>query len=304
VNNDDEVFALLASAAAVVPPDSLRAKVLDAAADVRRAGEAIESLGGGQSAHAADAYVRTVAEFSALLDAARGDEIIEPYGWTAVQLVGHLLDVDRYFGRQLRLWEHAIDESLEDDHLAMTQAAVQAAAGADYAELVTRWRAVADQLGAHIGSLDAEQLRDRIKFHLLDTRLSTVLVVRVFEVWTHIEDLSRALRRPPPGLDAARLHLMTATAVAAIPLGMLLAAIDAGQQTARLVLTGPGGGVWTQPLRLGSQATDPAVTIVADALEFCRLAAQRTRPDELDAEVEGSIDLAIDVLRGASVFAA
>jgi hypothetical protein len=46
------------------------------------------------------------------------------------------------------------------------------------------------------------------------------------------------------------------------------------------------------------------VTIVADALDFCRLAAQRIEPPDLETNVEGPIDLAVAVLRGASVFAA
>ncbi|MGZ4680444.1 MAG: hypothetical protein ACXVIH_10495, partial [Ilumatobacteraceae bacterium] len=73
---------------------------------------------------------------------------------------------------------------------------------------------------------------------------------------------------------------------------------------ARIVLTGRGGGVWNQPLQLGGDAAEPSVTIVADAVEFCRLASQRIAPADLAAEVDGSMDLAIDVLRGASVFAA
>ena len=147
-------------------------------------------------------------------------------------------------------------------------------------------------------------MRERIKFHILYARLSSVLVVRIFEVWTHIEDLARALRRDPPPLDAARLHLMTNVAVAAIPLGMLLAEIDGGAITARIVLTGRGGGVWNQPLQVGGEPAEPSVTIVADAVEFCRMAAQRIAPADLEADIEGQIDVAIKVLRGASVFAA
>ena len=63
---------------------------------------------------------------------------------------------------------------------------------------------------------------------------------------------------------------------------MLLANIDGAQHTARIVLTGRGGGVWNQPLQLGAEAGEPSVTIVADALEFCRLAAQRIEPADLD----------------------
>jgi hypothetical protein len=85
---------------------------------------------------------------------------------------------------------------------------------------------------------------------------------------------------------------------------MALGKIEPGQHTARLVLTGPGGGVWNQPLQLGDEAGEPSVTIIADALDFCRLAAQRITPTDLAAEIGGSMDLAVAVLRGASVFAA
>jgi uncharacterized protein (TIGR03083 family) len=303
-DSDDEIFGLLAETSAVAPPGSLGDRVVDAAISARPGGQAISSLGGGVRAHAGLAFVQTVDEFKSVLSQAEGSAIVEPYGWSVTQLVAHLLEVDLYFGRQLGLWEHTIDESLEDDHLAMTEAAVRASVRADFADTVAKWFHVSTAVCDHVAGLDSAQLRERIKFHLLNTRVSTALVVRVFEVWTHIEDLSRTLRRDPPELDAGRLHLMTRAAVGAIPLGMLLGNIDGGRNTARIVLTGRGGGVWNQPLELGLEPGEPAVTIVADALEFCRLAAQRIAPIDLDAEVDGPMDLAITVLRGASVFAA
>ena len=301
---DNEIFGLLAEATAVAAPLQLGDRVVQAATSARRIGQAIAALGGGEHADAAVAYVQTVDEFKVVLADAHGWEIVEPYGWSVTQLVAHLVEVDLYFGRQLGLWQHDIDDALENDHLAMTEAAIRAAVKADFTTTVAQWLDVSSAVCAHVASLDAEQLATRIKFHMLETRTSTALVVRVFEVWTHIEDLCRALRRDPPALDGARLHLMTRTAVRAIPLGMLLAGIDAGPHTARIVLTGRGGGVWNQPLQLGAEAGEPAVTVIADALEFCRLAAQRIAPADLDAEVDGPVDLAITVLRGASVFAA
>jgi uncharacterized protein (TIGR03083 family) len=300
----NEIFGLLAEATAVAAPLQLGDRVVQAATSARRIGQAIAALGGGEHADAAVAYVQTVDEFRMVLADAHGWEIVEPYGWSVTQLVAHLVEVDLYFGRQLGLWQHDIDDALENDHLAMTEAAIRAAVKADFTTTVARWLDVSSAVCAHVASLDAERLATRIKFHMLETRTSTALVVRVFEVWTHIEDLCRALRRDPPALDAARLHLMTRTAVRAIPLGMLLAGIDGGPHTARIVLTGRGGGVWNQPLQLGAEAGEPAVTVIADALEFCRLAAQRIAPADLDAEVDGPVDLAITVLRGASVFAA
>ncbi|MGZ6986838.1 MAG: maleylpyruvate isomerase N-terminal domain-containing protein [Ilumatobacteraceae bacterium] len=302
--SDDEVLGLLAAAVAARPPDRLGGVIVDAARVARPAGQAVESLGGGRAANPAEAFVQTVDEFASLLTNPGNGAIVEPYGWSVTQLVAHLVEVDLYLGRQLGLWQHEIDERIEHDHLAMTEVAVREAMRADFAETVARWSRVSAELCSNVSLLDSDGLRRRIKFHMLETRVSTVLVARIFEVWTHIEDLCRALRCDAPQLDAGRLHLMTRAAVAAIPLGMLLAQIDGGQNTARIVLTGRGGGVWNQSLQFGGQAAEPSVTIVADAVDFCRLAAQRIAPTDLAAEVEGSMDLAIEVLRGASVFAA
>lgn len=304
MTEDDEVVGLLAEAAAAPPPHALAGTVLRAATLARPAGQVIESLGGSHRADPAAAFVQTVEEFRAVLAGADRLAIVEPYGWSVAQLVAHLTEVDLYFGRQLGLWQHAIDETLEDDHLAMTQPAVRAAVRADLAVATATWLDVSNRLCAHVASFDAEQQRRRIKFHMLDTRISTALVARVFEVWTHTEDLCRALRCDPPALDPARLHLMTNIAVNAIPFGMLLGGIDAGAHTARVVLTGRGGGVWNQSLQLGTDAAEPDVTIVVDTLDFCRMAAQRIAPADVAAEVEGPVDLALSVLRGASVFAA
>lgn len=303
-SSDDEVLGLLATTVAATPPPALVGRILASADRARPAGQPIDALGGGRRADPAAAYIQTVGELDEVLASVDADATIQPYGWTAAQLMAHLLEVELYFGRQLGLWEHHVDESLENDHLAMTAAAVGAATVDDFTELVGRWRRVSSDIGRHVGALDDARLQQRVKFHMLDSRLSTVLVVRVFEVWTHTEDLCRASRRRPPTLDAARLRLMTEAAVGAIPLGMLLAGIDRGAHTARVVLTGPGGGTWNQPLQIGLEPGDPTVTIVAGAVDFCRLAAQRIRPDDLAAEVEGPLELAADVLRGASVFAA
>lgn len=301
---DDELFALLAESVATPPPGRLGDDIVRAARAVRPVGQAIESLGGGRPADPREAFTRTIAEFDSLLAQANGSEIVEPYGWSVTQLVAHLVEVDLYLGRQLGLWLHDIDERLEDDHLAMTEAAVRASVRADFTETVVRWKQVSTDLCNHVATLDTDALGSRIKFHMLHARVATVLVVRVFEVWTHIEDLCRTLRREPPPLDAARLHLMTKVAVAAIPLGMLLAGIEARPTAARIVLTGRGGGVWNQPLQFGGEPVEPSVTIVADAVEFCRMAAQRIAPTDLAADIEGPNDLAVEVLRGASVFAA
>ena len=47
---------------------------------------------------------------------------------------------------------------------------------------------------------------------------------------------------------------MSRVAVPSLPFGMAMSGIDAAGRTARIVLTGPGGGTWDQALDLGGTA--------------------------------------------------
>jgi hypothetical protein len=72
-----------------------------------------------------------------------------------------------------------------------------------------------------------------------------------------------------------------------------------------LVLTGPGGGTWDVPIGTdGASSTEPAdVVIVSDAVDFCRLVANRADPAGLDVHITGDADLAAAVLAAAPVLA-
>jgi hypothetical protein len=74
-------------------------------------------------------------------------------------------------------------------------------------------------------------------------------------------------------------------------------------RSARFVLTGPAGGSYTVPLAPDSPATTPAVTIVTDPVDLCRVAARRLDPAELDATVDGDHQLAELVLAGVGALA-
>jgi hypothetical protein len=104
--------------------------------------------------------------------------------------------------------------------------------------------------------------------------------------------------------EESRLSLMTAAAVGALPIGMLLTGREPRGRSVRIVLTGAGGGAWVQSLELAGLAGEPDLTIVADAVEFCRVAAKRRHPAEIDVTVVGDHDLASEVLGAAAVFAA
>ena len=219
-------------------------------------------------------------------------------------LLTHLVAVEEYFGRQLGLWPLEIDEALEPDHLEMTRAFVASWADRTPGEVLARWRELTGAITAHLGSLERAAGRRPFHFHYLDTSLSTVLITRVFEIWTHDEDIRRATGRPLVAPEAARLRRMSRVAVPSMPFGLAMGGIEAAGRTARIVLTGPGGGTWDQALGLGEPPGEPAATVVLNVVDYCRLAAQRLTPDDVECAVEGDQRLARDVLIGAGVFSA
>jgi hypothetical protein len=129
-------------------------------------------------------------------------------------------------------------------------------------------------------------------------------VARVFELWTHADDIRTAAGRAREAPEPSTLAVMSAAAVRALPLGMLLAGIDPEGATARVVLTGPGGGTWIQPLAAGTPTKEPDATVVVDVVDFCRLASKRVDPDALDVDIDGDPEVARKVLVAAQVFAA
>ncbi len=130
-----------------------------------------------------------------------------------------------------------------------------------------------------------------------------MFVLRTFEVWTHHEDVCRATGRPRPALDGPRLRLMSSDLMNALPAALTVTGSAQPGRTARIVLTGLGGGTFDRPMAMDDVVGTPDVMITADVVDFCRLAARRIAPCDLDASIEGDTVLADRVLVAASAFA-
>lgn len=231
-------------------------------------------------------------------------------GFTVRELVGHLLAVEAYVAGLLGvapppgLTEFVVPDGLEADHRAMTVPTIVERAGDRPEDVVADWRAWVDAVLDHLAGLADDDLDERVTLHHLDLSLRSLLGVRVFEVWTHTEDIRRATGRALVAPAPAHLAFMADLAVGALPLGLALAGIEDPGRTVRVVLTGDGGGEWLQPLALGAEPGAPDATLEADVLDFCRLAAQRLTPAELRHGADGDPEVVRDVLVGAAVFAA
>ena len=187
-------------------------------------------------------------------------------------LMGHLIGVESAFAAML-----AGDTSAADaDHVASTQAA------AEHEWTRTPQQTMGSWLKALRQSLTALRLCDGglpVRFHGMGLPLADLMTARAFEIWTHADDIRRALGLATVDPEPQTLATMTDLGVLLLPL-----ALRAGHQgvagNVRLVLTGPGGGTWD--IRLGEAEVRRATLgsafaahVVADTAEFCRVIANR-----------------------------
>ncbi len=291
-------FALAEADAEAFPPD-LRARALATAVASRAPGRAVPAA---EHITGADAFRRAVDSLDAVLGA------LDPEDWARptirdldVQgLVGHLIGVETAFLASLR--GEPTDAAV--DHIESTQPAARAQAGRapalthrDWVELARR--TLADMAG--------REPRADATFYGLTLPLDQLLVVRAFEMWIPEADLRRATGRPLADPDPARLARMTDLAVALLPGGMALAGRTPTSRTARLVLTGPGGGTWSvrldgsQPATAGRPVSD--ARIVVDAAAFCRVVGDRDDLVGTGAIVDGDGALAADLFSAAAALA-
>ncbi|MGZ7016750.1 MAG: hypothetical protein ACXVL8_06270, partial [Acidimicrobiia bacterium] len=75
--------------------------------------------------------------------------------------------------------------------------------------------------------------------------------------------------------------------------------------SARVVLTGPGGGSWLVPLSPGEPTNVEAVDVVleADIVDWCHRVGERVTTDAIAVRIDGDESLAIDILEAASALA-
>jgi uncharacterized protein (TIGR03083 family) len=288
----------LGEEAVLAPPPDLRAAVLAAALAGRSVGEPLPSAP--LPAAPLDAFRTTVADLRDVLDE------LDPAAWdvdtrtvhgTVRDLVAHLVGVEDVMAAQLG---SGTPQAGDVDHVASAAATAAQVVGEPPPELAARWHAGAVRLATlaeEAGSHAPVQAND------IPTDVDGMLVLRTFEVWAHTEDVCLATGRAAPPLDAARLALMSGRLLDVLPFAMAVEGVPRRGQTARLVLTGAGGGCYVRPLAPEDVVGVPDVELVVDVVDLCRLAARRARPEDLDLDIEGDEELAGAVLVAVGAFA-
>ena len=298
-----DVTLPLAESVAAAPPQDLRRKVLASARSRRRPGRPIRSP---EPISPAEAFARTIEDLRAVL------ATLTPQEWDLVaheehgrvrDLTAHLAGVERL---NLR-WLDPDDEVPPlPDHVASTRDVVAALADEDPTEVLRQWHESALAMLAAASAYDSDHV---IPFHDIVVTVAGLLTMRTFELWAHGMDIALATGRPMPMLDEARMQLMSSRLMAALPRALAYRGVRPLQRTARFVLTGPAGGCYdvlldpSRPDDPESTDAEADVTIVADVVDLCRVAAARMSPDELSRQVTGDAPLAELVLANVAAFA-
>jgi uncharacterized protein (TIGR03083 family) len=279
-----EAASWLGAIGALEPPSSLRARLLTTAGE--RPSKVTPQ----------EAYKAETERLDSLfgeLDASELD-VETANGLTVTDLVVHLAALDAAFASELRTpnmtWIGA------DQVAAITEDVLPAAAPLPYATRVQRWRESCREL------LDAAATTEQERAG--GYAVEDVLTIRAFEAWTHNEDIRRATGRPSELPNPAVFHTMADLSARSLGAAMTVRGVAHPGKTARLVLTGAGGGEWLVPLAHGESAAPVAdVEIRVPVLEWCLRFADRIAADEMRYEAEGDAMLARDAVAAAPAFA-
>jgi uncharacterized protein (TIGR03083 family) len=199
-------------------------------------------------------------------------------GLSVGELVGHLIGTQLSMAAELDPGS-PIDEST--DHIESTRAAISAGAASTPDQAAAEFRRVSDILTNRLFQLDDVELDAQSRFGAINADIRFLLVVRVFELWTHDNDLRRAVGLDRVEPDADRLWMMTRSVMPVVA--------RLGGDRLRIVLTGAGGGVWPA-------SHDEIAEIALDATAFCRRVANRVSLADIAADVSGDVVAAHELL--------
>jgi uncharacterized protein (TIGR03083 family) len=277
-----EIGAYLASLAETNPSNDPRV-VMQAALAARSA----VTMQPPPTDNEAAAFARAVDDIRNTITLINADDWDRPAvnGLSVGELVGHLIGTQLSMAAELGLGSAT---SSSTDHIESTRTAIAAGAASTPAAAAAEFGRVSAVLTDHLLQLDASGLAAPSRFGTIDAEISFLLVVRVFELWTHDNDLRRAVGLARVEPDDDRLWMMTRTVMPVVE--------RIGGDRLRIVLTGPGGGVWPA-------SCDEVAEIALEALAFCRRVANRVSLDDLDVDVSGDVTAATALLDGLATLA-
>ena len=278
--------AWLGAVGALNPPAALRNRLLAVAS------ERVNSL------PPVEALRRETERFVTLLDSLTPADLgaVTYNGLTVRELVAHVAIIDEAFVADAD--ESANHVVIGAEHVeSLTDAELPATADLSFEQICARFYAARSAL------VDLDRTLP-VTARVGGYSLASALVIRAFETWTHHDDIVAATGRAERPIEGPVLRTMSELAIETLPVALAAKGYAYPGSTARIVMTGPGGGDWTIALTSNEAvAAVPHVVIRVPAIEFCRRFADRLTVDELPIEIEGDAELARALVDAAPAFA-
>ncbi len=280
-----DAAAWLGAVGALNPPAALRGRLLAVAA------ERVDGL------PPVEALRRETARFVTLLDSLTPADldVVTCNGLTVRELVAHVAVIDEAFVAGTETTNHVL---VGADHVeALTRAELPKIADWSFEQICARFYTARRAL---VGLDGRVAPTTRVGGYALEA----ALVIRAFETWTHHDDIVAALGRAEEQIEGPVLRTMSELAIQTLPVAMAAKGYAYPGTTARIVMTGPGGGDWTIAVTAHEAvAPVPHVVLRVPAIEFCRRFADRLAVDEVPVEIEGDAELARALVDAAPAFA-
>jgi uncharacterized protein (TIGR03083 family) len=280
-----DVAAWLGAAGALHPPVNLRGRLLAAAAERVDPVPPVEALR------------RETERFAALLETITLADlgVVTYNGLNVRDLVAHVAIVDEAFVAGAESRSSSIIGARQVEQ--MTEALLPDTAQSSFAQIRDRFLAARRALIELDGRLNTT---DKVGGY----SLPSALVIRAFETWTHCHDIAAVLDRAEPPVDPSVLRTMAELGVQTLPIALAAKGYEYPGRTARVVLSGPGGGDWTIACTPNETVGPiPDVVLRVPVVEFCRRFADRLAVDAVPVEIEGDPELGRALVDAAPAFA-
>ncbi len=272
------------------PPPALRTSLLDRAR-AARAPELREEPG--TAAHLeADAYLHEVLRTVATSDL----DQVTSNGLSIRNLIAHLA-----------VMESAVTDGAGNPKLAEIRDLDVAARTANGLSVMADWNfaaVVSEWERAATVSRSASQTQPELHWFGAMQGAQETLAYRAFETWIHAGDIAEAIgggRRP---LSDIGFSMMATVSMSLLAGCMAKRGVARDGATARIVLTGEGGGEWIAPIgRASKNGGAPIVTITAPIHEWCLRVGDRIDPDLMPVQFDGDEQAGRDLVGAANAFA-
>ena len=295
-------FARLSTAAAwigateaLTPPPALRASVLEAArARTRTLGATDDEL--------TKLYRAETDRCDELVSTLTPDDLaaMTQNGLSVRDLIIHLAAMESMVSAALGTPVTEIDASTDVDR--RTAQFVEVFALRPIEDVRELWR---DAIAGVVAWAGTDATQGLLPWLGVEVQRDTLLISRAFETWIHTNDVRRAIGAPLEHPPESRLHRMADFSMRNLPAWLEVAGRSHPGRSARVVLTGSGGGTWLVPLAPGGRSNVEAVDVVleVDIVDWCHRVGERIAPDAISVRVTGDAALATDMLVGASAMA-